>query len=201
MMLTLTTHVPDERLVALAVDAQATTREAAHLARCGTCADAQARLAGLVRNVSAVAAGEADAAFPPARLAAQRARILSRVAQVSQPAAVLEFPVPAATPARRAVRRRWLGAAASAAAGLLLGALADQTLIGPAAPVAPSLAAPALADAVTEAPAAVIVPAAVTISDDDLLLQMEAAGRRPQPATLRSLDALTPRAADLISLR
>jgi hypothetical protein len=188
MMLTLTTHVPDERLVALAVDAQATTREAAHLARCGTCADAQARLAGLVRNVSAVAAGEADAAFPPARLAAQRARILSRVAQVSQPAAVLEFPVPAATPARRAVRRRWLGAAASAAAGLLLGALADQTLIGPAAPVAPSLAAPALADA-------------VTISDDDLLLQMEAAGRRPQPATLRSLDALTPRAADLISLR
>ena len=194
-MLTLTRHLSEERLVAVAVAATATAREGVHLARCAGCAGRLARLAALLRDVSAVAAGEADAAFPPARLASQRARILSRVGRITQPAPVLEFPASAVT--SRALRpRRWLGAAASAAAGLLLGVAAGQ-VVRPATP--PTSAAVETAAEVQRAP--VVRPAAITISDDELLLQIETAGRRPQPATLRSLDALTPRATELVSLR
>lgn len=195
-MLTLTRHLSEDRLVALAVDTPAAARESAHLARCTTCAAQHARLVALLRDVSAVAAGEADAAFPPARLASQRARILSRVSRLALPTPVLEFPAAprVATPVRA---RRWMGAAASAAAGLLLGVVAGQAFIGPdAAPATTASSAPVEAQA---APA--LRPAAITLSDDELLSAIETAGRRPRPATLRSLDALTPRPADLVSLR
>ena len=193
-MLTLTRHLSEERLVAVAVASPATAREDVHLAHCAGCADRLARLAALLRDVSAVAADEADAAFPPARLASQRARILSRVGRITQPAAVLEFPAPTVLRALRP--RRWLGAAASAAAGLLLGVAAGQA-VRPATP--PTSAAVETPAEVRGAP--VVRPAAITISDDDLLLQIETAGRRPQPATLRSLDALTPRTTEFVSLR
>ena len=198
-MLRMTRHLSDDRLVGVTLEASATARETAHLRDCAACAVRQAWLAALLRDVSQVVADAADEAFPPERLAQQRASILSRVRQVGRGVPVLAFPGGPAIARRPA--RRWLGAVASAAAGLLLGVAAGQLAFD--RPDGPERAAPAAVEIVRPAAAVQVRPAAaaVQISDDELLLQIEAAGQGPRRATLRSLDALTPRASELVSLR
>ena len=197
-MLRLMHHLSDDRLVAIALEASVTARVTAHLRDCAACAVRQARLAALLRDISQVAAGEADAAFPPEHLARQRARILSRVRHVTQPVAVLPFP---GNPGDRPPSRRWIGPVASATAGLLLGVVAGQVAFDRPDGTVP--AEEAAIEIVRPAPAILTRPslAAATISGDELLLQIEAARQGPRPATLRSLDALTPRASELVSLQ
>ena len=189
-------HLSDERLTEIALTGASGILEAAHLRTCAPCRGRCDRLSALLRDVTAIATGEADAAFPPERLTRQRARILKRVHQLPQAAPVAAFPSDRA----RRHTPRWV-VAASAAAGVLLGVLVGQFTSDPTATTLPEPVA--AADVLRPVPTMQTrpVPATIMSSDDELLLQIEAAGRRPRPATLRSLDALTPRASEIVSLR
>lgn len=156
----------------------------AHLAACAEC---QARLASLDAFAGALAAADEaafTAAFPDARLATSRTRILSAIAD-HRSARVVPFPgaLPPAAPSLRA-RPRWM---AAAAAGLIVGlALGRWTHWGSPvrpAPVSTSIAQTAASPAVQPA---VYVPA-----DEDLLSALESASLGPI-AEVRSLHELTP---------
>jgi hypothetical protein len=62
-----------------------------HLDRCHFCAERAVELSRWLDEVRAVGLDEADAAFPPERLAAQQAQILRRLEQVDRPARVISF--------------------------------------------------------------------------------------------------------------
>jgi hypothetical protein len=196
-------HLTDDRLVEIVAAATPAADEAAHLRACPACAGRRDRVAALLRDVSRAAADEADAAFPPERLARQRARILGRVGQLPQAAPVAAFPARPDVRPRSGTTRRWIGMAASAAAGLLLGVVAGQVWTPIADDLAPAAASIESAEILRPARIIPARPAAATaaISDDELLLQIETAGAGPRRATLHSLDVLTPRASDLVSLR
>jgi hypothetical protein len=127
---------------------------------------------------------EADAAFPPERLAAQRAQIFRKLEQLDRPSKLLSFPRVAADamlPAEFAghahrVSSRWI--AAAAAAGLILGVIGGRLSVWQpkAAPVAPIAAS-------AKAPETHVDPA-------ELLLDSEIS--QPQIHSLSALDTLTP---------
>jgi len=203
-MVTMSRHLADDRMVEIVLAGRSATGEAAHLRVCPDCAARRDRLAGLLADVSRAAADEADAAFPPERLARQRARILNRVQHLPQAAPVTAFPArPAAARTARRPDRWWLAVAASAVAGLLLGVLAGQSWTPRGDGLVPAEAAIEAVDILRPTPAIQARPVVVTttISDDELLMQIETAGAVPRRATLHSLDMLTPRASDLVSLR
>jgi hypothetical protein len=188
------THLSDDRLVEVCLVAP-TASEAAHLGGCEHCTARRSRLERLLRDIADAAAHEADAVFPPEKLATQQARILQRIEQDGRPARVITFPAAGAPEAAPLLRtrptRRWVAAAAAAglAIGLLAGHLAhDFPAFGRPSAVRP---APTRSAATTVPPAALRTVA--TISDEQFLGEMETVLAGPSLAVLRPLDDLTPR--------
>jgi hypothetical protein len=201
-------HLDDAALAAVwtraAASGQATSPAAdePHLTACVECRVRFDAFAAWMTDVTADARLEADAAFPPERLAAQQAAILRRLEAAERPARVIAFPkVPVGGGARTAPVRRWI--AAAAAAGLLvgvgLGQLMDFKLIdlrqidgqrtfSPARPTSPPR---------IEAVARPVTTISSNPNEEVLLMELEAAAT-PQYEALRAYDTLTPRAADYV---
>jgi hypothetical protein len=156
----------------------------AHLAGCPECQTRLASLEACVGQIVATDDAAFEAAFPAARVAASRERILSAVAE-HRSARVVAFPgaAPPAAPSLRA-RPRWM---AAAAAGLIVGlALGRWTHWG--APVRP---VPSSASSTQTVVQQGIQPAVYIPADDDLLNAVESASLGPV-SDVWSLHELTP---------
>lgn len=206
--------VATDRLAAFALEAHAPESEVdretlSHVAVCAACAN---RLEDLTRDLEALRAEawhEADAIFDDAALEGQRNRILDRLAHLGQVARVLRFPSPAreATMPVSPMSRRWLSVAA--AAGLLIGLVAGQVihfvpwdtrLHRPQASQLQNTAAPPPARGAA-GPVVVHASSGGPGSDDQLLVEIEEAMEYRRAASLRALDAFTPRVGEAIEIR
>lgn len=167
-----------------------------HLSRCGTCEAERIAVLHLLDEVGDTMTAEADAAFPPERLARQMGRILQRLDQDGRPGRVISFPAgqPQAAPPRLSLFRstvphRWVAGAAAAA--FVIGVLAGQQIpnagIHIGAPSQP-LARSAQPTGTTMRTSAPLLP-----SDDEFLGELEMAVAGGGPAMLRRIDAVTPR--------
>lgn len=180
-------HLSDDRLIEMCLDlAPAGARE--HLEQCAACAERRTQLAALLTDVSAVAAAEADTVFTPDRLAKQRAHILQRIEQDGRPGRVISFP--ASHPHRPSLRARpgmrWI--AGAAAAGLLIGVLADHLAHqGPGSAVDLPVQATAPSDTTPTLQAA-----STMLSEEEFLGQLEMAIEATGGTALGPLDDLTP---------
>jgi hypothetical protein len=187
-------HLTDTELFELQYDV-AVDGSQEHLAGCPTCIARQRALSELLDDVTVAAAADADQHFSADALAHQHARIVSRVAFESRSAKVISFPAAAQAPAPavRRARPRWM--AGAVAAGVILGLVGEHVTqrITRATFEARTFRPPVTAAA---APAGV-VRAISTSSDDEFFGQVERAFGSSGPATLRPLDALTPRAWDV----
>ena len=192
-------HLSDDRLIEVCMLEAPSAAEQQHLGACARCDARRARLQALLDDVSGTAAAEADAAFPPERLARQQARILTHLLHDGRPARVIAFPAghghePMVSRTRPSTR--WI--AAAAVAGLVIGVIAGRFghdySFGrpPAAQVMaraterPELRAAGSTGTIREVSAAV--------SDEEFLSQIEVAIDGPAAAALQPLDDLTPRA-------
>lgn len=104
----------------------------AHLEQCELCTQRAARLSDWLIQIRDLGIGSSDAAFPPAHLTAQRARILGRLERLDSASRVISFPKARPLRPRRHVRRvapGWLGV--TAAAGIALGFLAGHLVTLP----------------------------------------------------------------------
>lgn len=173
-----------------------------HVDQCDRCADRMLTISRWLDDVRDVAVGEADAAFPVERLAAQQSQIMRRLEQADEPARVIEFPLaPTRTtrePGGRRVAAAWVGVAA--AAGLVVGVLSGQLaarhgqVASPAERAAvsdplrtPTLPTPAsLQDGTDEASSRTN-----DRTDGASLLDLDLEGFTPN--TLRAFDEATPR--------
>ncbi|MBP8275162.1 MAG: hypothetical protein KAY59_12060 [Acidobacteria bacterium] len=178
-------HLSEDALV----DAWYTGDHPSHLDECALCADRALEVSRWLTHTRDLGLSEADAAFPAERLAAQQAQILRRLEHVDRPSKLLSFPrTVAAMPAAaefpshdRRVSARWV--AAAAAAGLVLGVLADRISLWQPAPQAAR---------VITAPAPV-APAEPRAAERDILFDAELS--QPQLRSLSAIDTLTPHVA------
>ena len=191
-------HLSDDRLVELCLLEAPSTVEQQHLGACSRCDARRVRLQHVLDEVSTAASSEADAAFPPERLARQHSRILAHLQHMGRPARVIAFPAayahePGASRTRPATR--WI--AAAAVAGLVVGAIAgrmghDYSIGRPG----PSRAIVARAAETPEirstAGAGTFREVSTTLSDEEFLSQIEIAIDGPAAAALQPLDDLTP---------
>jgi hypothetical protein len=196
-------HLSDDRLIEVCLLEAPSNAEQQHLGSCVRCDGRRARLQTLLDDVSGTAAAEADAAFPPERLARQQARILAHLLHDGRPARVIAFPAGnghESLASRTRPSTRWI--AAAAVAGLVIGVIAgrfghDYSLLGrPGSArvvVARTAEAPALRAAGNTG---TLREVSVDISDEEFLSQIELAIDGPAAAALQPLDDLTPRAWD-----
>jgi hypothetical protein len=185
-------HLSDDRLVEMCLDGTPVTPEQQHLDVCLACEARRAEFARILADCALAATADADAAFPPDRLARQQSRILQRIEHDGRPARVIAFP--AGHPHEPALHRsrpgmRWL--AGAAAAGLVIGILAghlahDVSFSGlqarPSAPAAGAVAAPA----------STIRTVSTTLGEEEFLGRLERAVERSSGPALRPLDDMTP---------
>jgi anti-sigma factor RsiW len=194
-------HPADDRLIALYFgdeEASADDRRAVrqHLHGCETCTWRYTELTAPLERLRQDAAGEADEVFTPARLDAQRAGILNRIAEAAPASRVIPFPASTARLDRSVVRRpitRWV--AAAAAAGILVGVMAGRLLeTGATSSVAAPPAARTLiaalpgADVVSDSPMAT----AATERDETVMSEIDEAVFSHRITALSALDELTP---------
>jgi anti-sigma factor RsiW len=194
-------HPADDRLIALYFgDEQAGDDERRavrqHLHGCETCTWRYTELTAPLARLRQDAASEADEIFTPARLDAQRAKILERLDEAAHGSRVIPFPASTARLDRAVVRRpiaRWV--AAAAAAGLLIGVTAGRLFDNgagtptPAAPVARAVETPVASPlAVTDGPAETMTAE----SDEAVLSEIDKVVYRQRIAALSALDDLTP---------
>jgi hypothetical protein len=168
----------------------------AHLDRCDRCAARLDELREIMALERQDASAAADAAFPEARLRAQRTSILARLEQARAGSRVLHFPTFPATRTWMSQRNRpamrWI--AGAAAAGLLVGLGAGQLAFtgrqllvhAPAAPVS-----------VSARPTGWLAPAGVDtprierlspVSEEGFLSDMELVLNKRRNAAIRALD-------------
>jgi hypothetical protein len=175
------------------VDICMTGERPLHLDRCEICAERAVALGRWLDDIRATGLEEADAAFPPERLALQQAQILRKLEQVDRPKRVIAFPgypqEDRFPMAGRGIRPAWVGVAA--AAGIVLGVLGSQfsaqlTTNRASAPTAPVQ----IQQPVTPAPA---TPAAATAENLFTPFDLDLYDR-PQIASAEYLDANTPHA-------
>ena len=197
-------HLSDDRLIEMCMLEEASSAEQQHLSACARCDARRVRLQCLLDDVSDAAAVEADAAFPPDRLARQQARILAHLQHEGRPARVIAFPNghghQEPTVLRTRPGSRWI--AAAAVAGLVVGLIAgrfghDYSLGRPGAAsviVARTAEQPEFRSA---AGVGTIREVTVSISEEEFLNQLEMAVDGPAAAALQPLDDLTPRAWDI----
>jgi len=191
-------HLSDDRLIEVCLLEAPSIVEQQHLGACARCDARRTRLRSLLDDVSGVAAAEADAAFPPERLARQQARILSQLQHEGRPGRLIAFPAGHAhepTVSRTRPSTRWI--AAAAVAGLVIGVIAgrfghDYSLGRPGATriaVTRTVDAPELR---TAGSTGVIREISAAVSDEEFLNQIEIAIDGPAAAALQPLDDLTP---------
>ncbi len=172
--------------------------EQQHLGSCCQCDARRARLLALLDDVSDVAAAQADAAFPPERLARQQARILSHLQHDGRPARVITFPAAHAyepIASRRRPGTRWIAAAAVAGLviGLVAGRFGHDYSLGRPGPVRAIVARAAGAPEFRAAGSSgTIREASTDLSDEEFLSEIEIALDSPTAAALQPLDDLTP---------
>jgi len=187
-------HLSDDRIIEVCLEGALSSTEELHLSACDECRVRRARLDRMLGEISDAAAVEADAAFPPEKLATQQARILQRIEQDGRPARVITFPATSAAdlrPLRTRPAGRWIAAAAAAglAIGLLAGHLAhDLPAFGRPTRTTMSRAAQPSRNA-----AASVHAVNATVNDEEFLGELESALSGPQLAVLRPLNELTPR--------
>jgi anti-sigma factor RsiW len=188
------THLSDARLIELTLAGGDCASEP-HLAECERCESRAATLIAMMDEVDASLASQVDEAFPPERLARQQARILQQLEHEGRPARVIAFPAASAVPVplHRRTAPRWVAAAGAIAASFVVGILTDHLTydLPRSRPVATTHLAVRSVD--QNAPVRTV---AASLSDDELLGQIEAAVGSSGPASLRALDAMTPRAWD-----
>ncbi len=179
----------------LAGDAIGVHAADAHLGACGACQARYDALTDWLDGLRADAVDEADALFPPDRLAAQQAQIFRRLEALERPARVIAFPrFSQPTAVVRRGPQRWI--AAAAAAGLIVGLGAGELLdfhrsVSTTAATHPAVEAP-----IAQSARGGIQPVSFTF-DDSLLYDNEAAITAPRVEALQALDALTPRVRDV----
>ena len=187
-------HLSDDRLIEVCLLEAASIAEQEHLGACARCDARRARLRSLLDDVSGAAEAEADAAFPPDRLARQQARILSQLQHDGRPGRLIAFPAGHAhepTVSRTRPSTRWI--AAAAVAGLVIGVLAgrfghDYSL---GRPGGARIAVTRSADA-PELRTGAILEISTAVSEEEFLSQIEIAIDGPAAAALQPLDDLTP---------
>jgi len=188
------THLSEDQLIELSLAGTDAAREP-HLAECERCGSRVAELTSMLNDVDVALTAEVDQAFPTERLARQHARILQQIELEGKPARVIAFPAASAVPVRlhRRPTRRWVAAAGAIAASFVVGILTDHLTydLPRSRPVATTHLAVRSVD--QKAPVRTV---AASLSDDELLGQIEAAVGSSGPASLRALDAMTPRAWD-----
>jgi hypothetical protein len=202
-------HLSDERLIetyfARAGDGAAPAEvesECEHVRTCDACARRYERLTASLERLREQALAEADAYFTADRLAAQRDRVMRHLEGVEHPARVIPFPHHTTRPRAARVHAplvRWV--AAAAAAGLLIGVSAGRLLY-----VRPRVAPPAVASVQVRATDPAINPSATVYDgvarsvalEEEFLSEFEDALSEQRVAALRAIDALTPRARDLV---
>ena len=175
------THLTETQLMALCVPGAAPVARRDVVAGCASCESRLASLDALLEEVSEVAESEADAAFPPERLARKHTRILQRLEPHRRIGRVLAFPHARRPSMPARPMRRWV--AGAAAAGLFIGMLAGH--------LAHEL--PDFRVRSSQPSSTVVVPlhASSVASDDDFLLEIERAVNSG-PEGLRPLDRVTP---------
>ena len=187
-------HLSDDRLIEVCLLEAASIAEQEHLGACARCDARRARLRSLLDDVSGAAVAEADAAFPPDRLARQQARILSQLQHDGRPGRLIAFPAGHAhepTVSRTRPSTRWI--AAAAVAGLVIGVLAgrfghDYPL---GRPGGTRIAVTRSADA-PDLRTGAILEISTAVSEEEFLSQIEIAIDGPAAAALQPLDDLTP---------
>lgn len=189
MMMQAHSHLSDEQLLELCLAGEPQDGHA-----CASCEARHAELASLLREVSTAAAQDADAAFPPERLARQQARILQRLELDGRPGRIIAFPRherdAAALLRPRPSPSRWI--AGAAAAGLVIGLLAGH-LAHDLPGRAPAPAVP-VAIATDAGQSATLRAVATTFSEDEFLGLIESIAESPGGDALRPLHDATPRA-------
>jgi len=187
-------HLSDDRLIEVCLLEAASIAEQEHLGACARCDARRARLRTLLDDVSGAAVTEADAAFPPDRLARQQARILSQLQHDGRPGRLIAFPAGhahEATVSRTRPSTRWI--AAAAVAGLVIGVLAgrfghDYSF---GRPGGTRIAVTRSADA-PELRTGAILEISTAVSEEEFFSQIEIAIDGPAAAALQPLDDLTP---------
>jgi hypothetical protein len=161
-----------------------------HLDRCEICLTRVVELTRWLDDVRDAAVQEADAAFPPERLAAQHAQIFRRLEHLDRPTRLLAFPGASQTAGGHEHegdrhRRLWPGWIAAGvtgvAAGLILGVFADRVVNIQAAKR-------------QAAQVSAIEAAHVADQSDDAAMLIDDDFTRPHVVTLSWLDDATPRA-------
>lgn len=172
-----------------------------HLSACADCSARYEVLSAWLQTMRDEAVEEADAAFPPERLAAQHASILRRLEAAERPARIIAFPRFAQPLSHRpSAAHRWITVAA--AAGLVIGVALGQWMdLRHRFAARPARIADAVV--VTSAPpppsSDMRVQTASAISDEAFLYELETSlSMHPSVAPLRALDTLTPRSRDFV---
>ncbi len=172
----------------------------AHLIECADCRARYEDLCGWLDVVRTEAVGEADAAFPAERLAAQQAHILRRLEAAERPARVIAFPKFAQPLSHRSsITSRWITVAA--AAGLVIGVALGQwmDLRHRFAPQPNRTADAVVASAPAPKASDMVLQTTGTLSDDALLLELDATlSMHPSVGPLRAIDTITPRSRDFL---
>jgi hypothetical protein len=159
-------------------------------AACDVCRALHHNVTRTLDEVATSATRAADEAFPPDRLARQRARILARVERYGQRARVLAFPSSTVrrTGSRPRPLRRWV--AAAAAAGLAIGLVAGRTMHD-----MPALHVWHWQTPIATAP--ILRASSDALGDDELLREVEDAVGSAGPNALRRIEDVTPVAWDV----
>jgi hypothetical protein len=184
-------HLSEDQLIEACLGVPESGAER-HLLDCAACEARVNAVGQMLSDVTEATSAEADAVFPPDRLARQHARILQRIDQDGRPARVIVFPAgqpPVTSLMHPRPATRWV--AAAAAAGLILGVLGAHVardLMG---------SGPAPSQAMVTSPAGASVRTVSISPEDEFLGQIELAGGSGGPAVLRPIDALTPRAWEI----
>jgi anti-sigma factor RsiW len=180
-------HPDDNALIERWFDGQQARVDACDLCRART-----DEIGRWIEAVRSAADDEADAAFPPERLAHQRSRILRRLAEMvgdGRPARVLTFPVRDFAVARfsRWTPRRLVATAAAAGlvAGIMAGTLFDLT----SPPLTPDLEVAAVTMPADEH---LIEDPQFVPSEEAFLTELENALDGSSVEELRALDGFTP---------
>lgn len=191
-------HLSDDELIDACLGLRGGGDVARHLARCGECEVRRVTLADMLSDVTMAMNAEADALFPPERLARQQARILQQIEQDGRPGRVIAFPTGPAQPAPSLLRTnqttRWIAAAAAAA--FVVGVLAGHLMPRDFGATPPHVV---VAHPAKDTPTGTTLRASTSLtpSDDEFLGEVEVAVESTGPAGLRRLDALTPRSWDV----
>lgn len=188
-------HLDDRALAAIWTDASIDRAQPVHphLDSCALCRTRLAAFASWLDDLRTDANAEADEAFPPERLAAQKTQIMRRIEAAGRPARVIKFPRFAQPiSAGTSHGRRWMVAAAACLiVGFGLGQFMDlrHSVIVRVPVSTSSQAGPARTDLGGGVQNA-------SLSDEELMSRIEEIAEPRMPASLVAFDSMTPRVQD-----